>query len=30
MDRAQRFGVQVSTISYTLDQMGTTRKKQMR
>ncbi|WP_399363204.1 MULTISPECIES: IS630 transposase-related protein [unclassified Thermosynechococcus] len=27
IDRAQRFGVQVSTISYALDQMGMTRKK---
>ncbi len=27
IDRAQRFGVQVSTISYALDQMGITRKK---
>ncbi|WJI23481.1 IS630 transposase-related protein [Thermosynechococcus sp. B0] len=30
IDRAQRFGVQVSTISYALAQMGITRKKQMR
>ncbi|WP_399379005.1 MULTISPECIES: IS630 transposase-related protein [unclassified Thermosynechococcus] len=30
MDRVQRFGVQVSTVGYTLNQMGITRKKQMR